>query len=182
MKNNLETNILLVGMMGVGKTTIGLQLARVLNKQFFDTDHELENRCGVSVSLIFELEGEASFRKRESKMLENVLQHQNMVLATGGGIILSEQNRHLLKQGGWIVYLSAIPEIIVERTLKSKTRPLLQTEDRLERITEIMQQRVKLYEQSADYTIDVNNLTRDEVVHKIGREFKTQFSKSDHNE
>jgi len=147
-------NIILVGPMGSGKTTVGRQLAKQLNLEFFDSDHEIENRTGANIPLIFELEGEEGFRKRETAMLDELSQKKNIVLATGGGAILSSQNRNMLCQRGHVIYLSASIEQLWERTRLDKNRPLLQTENPREKIESLLKLRDPLYREVADTIID----------------------------
>ena len=109
--------------MGSGKTTIGKQLALKLNKKFIDSDSEIEKRTGVKIELIFDIEGEEGFRKRESKLIEEVTQLDDIVLATGGGAILLASNRDCLKQGSIVIYLKASPEQLFKRTARDKTDP-----------------------------------------------------------
>lgn len=142
--------IFLVGMMGAGKTTLGRQLARYLKRDFFDLDHELEARCGVPVATIFDIEGEAGFRRRETTELDICSRQAGIVLATGGGAILAEENREMLKQRGTVVYLRASAAELFRRLERDKTRPLLQTADPQQRIFELVAQREPLYEQVAD--------------------------------
>ena len=120
-------NIFLVGLMGAGKTTIGKLLAKRLKKTFLDTDHEIEQRTGVKIPLIFELEGEAGFRDRETALIRELTQRQDIVLATGGGAVLREENRNALVQCGTVVYLNAKIDDLWQRTQHDKNRPLLQT-------------------------------------------------------
>ncbi|MFO8023542.1 shikimate kinase, partial [Thiohalophilus sp.] len=122
-------NIFLIGLMGAGKTTIGRQLAQALGKEFIDSDHEIENRTGVNIPLIFELEGEQGFREREAAVIDDLTARDNVVLATGGGAVLYEQNRQHLKERGTVIYLQARVGQLLERTHKDKNRPLLQTAD-----------------------------------------------------
>ena len=119
-------NIVLVGPMGSGKTTVGRRLAHELNQDFFDTDHEIIDKTGVSIDHIFDIEGEEGFRERESKILENLCQMSNIILATGGGIVILPKNRKILKNAGLVVYLSSSVDQLLRRTAKSKTRPLLE--------------------------------------------------------
>jgi len=147
-------NIILVGPMGSGKTTIGRQLAKQLNLNFFDCDHEIENKTGVNIPLIFELEGEQGFRKRETTMLDKLSQKNGVVLATGGGAVLSPENRKMLRQRGTLIYLSATTEQLWERTRLDKNRPLLQTENPREKIEVLLEQRDPLYKEIADIVID----------------------------
>ena len=106
----INDNIFFVGLMGAGKTTIGKLLAKKLKKTFYDTDHEIEKKLGVKVSVIFELEGEEGFRKRETQMIDELTQKKDIILATGGGAVLSEENRRLLKERGKVIYLNAKPQ------------------------------------------------------------------------
>ncbi len=147
-------NIILVGPMGSGKTTIGRQLAKQLNMSFFDSDHEIEAKTGANIPLIFELEGEQGFRKRETAMLDELSQKNNTVLATGGGAVLALENRKMLRQRGIIIYLSATMEQLWERTRMDKNRPLLQTENPREKIAALLEQRDPLYKEIADIIID----------------------------
>jgi len=158
-------NIVLVGPMGCGKTTVGRQLANKLNQDFFDTDHEIINKTGVSIDHIFDIEGEEGFRRRESEVLESLCDMNNIVLATGGGVILLEQNREVLKRAGLVVYLSSSIEQLLRRTSKSKTRPLLENStDRKKTITEIVNARDKYYREVATIFIDTTGKKLNEVI------------------
>lgn len=159
-----EQPVFLVGMMGVGKTTIGRHLARILNREFMDLDHELEARCGVRVSLIFDIEGEEGFRKREMAALDECSRKRGIVLATGGGAVLSPQNRRCLKERGVVVYLRASPEELFRRLARDRSRPLLQTADPQARISELIAQREPLYESVADLTIETGVMPVAQVV------------------
>ncbi len=136
-------------MMGAGKSTVGRLLARAMGFDFLDCDREIEARSGVSISTIFELEGEASFRRRETAMLDELCQRPRIVLATGGGAVLSAHNRRLLRERGLVVYLQATADEIARRTANDRTRPLLQTADPRSRIVELLQQREPLYAETA---------------------------------
>ena len=146
-------NIFLVGLMGAGKTTIGKLLAKRLKKTFIDTDHEIEHRTGVRIPLIFELEGEAGFRERETALILELTQRQDIVLATGGGAIMRKENRDALVQNGTVVYLNAKIEDLWQRTQHDKNRPLLQTQDPKARLTELFIQRDPLYREIADMIV-----------------------------
>src|SRR5947207_11420703 len=122
-------NLFLVGMPGSGKSTLGRVLARSLGKTFVDADHELERRLGVPISTIFEIEGEDIFRTREEETLARLVQRVDIVLATGGGVVLRPLNRERLRSGGTVLYLHTTPETTYERTRHSRNRPLLQTTD-----------------------------------------------------
>ncbi|MGB6103403.1 MAG: shikimate kinase [Pusillimonas sp.] len=151
-------------MMGAGKTTIGRHLARVLNRDFVDLDHELEARCGVRVSLIFDIEGEEGFRKRESAALDECSRRHNIVLATGGGAVLASENQRYLKERGMVVYLRATAEELFRRVARDRNRPLLQTADPQGRIRELLTQREPIYESLADLTFDTGSMPATQVV------------------
>ncbi len=158
-------NIVLVGPMGCGKTTVGRQLASKLNQDFFDTDHEIINKTGVSIDHIFDIEGEEGFRRRESEVLESLCDINNIVIATGGGVVLLPQNRLVLKNAGVVVYLSSSVEQLLRRTAKSKTRPLLEnSSDRQKTITEIVNARDKYYREVATIVIDTTGKKLNEVI------------------
>jgi shikimate kinase/3-dehydroquinate synthase len=149
-----NTNIILVGMMGAGKTTIGKALANSLGKEFIDSDHEIQDRTGVKIPVIFEIEGEAGFRKRESEVLAELVKKSNMVLATGGGAVLSRENRQILRRGGIVIYLRASVNDLYRRTRYDKNRPLLQTQNLFARLNELYVQRDVLYREAAHVIID----------------------------
>lgn len=136
--------------MGAGKSTIGPLLAEELGWPFYDTDHEIESRTGVDIPWIFDVEGEAGFRRRESEMLEILSVEKPLVLATGGGIVLAEENRRLMRSRGVVVYLSATLEQLVARTSRDRKRPLLQGGSVREKIRSLMAERAPLYEEVAD--------------------------------
>lgn len=146
----------LVGMPGSGKSTLGRVLARNLGKTFVDADHELERRLGVSISTIFEIEGEETFRSREEETLARLVQRVDIVLATGGGAVLRPVNRERLQAGGTVLYLHATPETTWERTRHSKNRPLLQTADPLARARSLYAHRDLLYRETADLVVEVD--------------------------
>ena len=134
-------NLYLVGPMGVGKTTIGRLVAQRLGKRFIDLDEEIEHRSGASIPWIFDVEGEAGFRRRESELLREVSAGKDVVLSTGGGVVLSEENRALLRATGFVVFLNASVEQLYQRTLKDKKRPLLQVPDRRQVIERLKRDR-----------------------------------------
>jgi shikimate kinase len=147
-------NIFLVGMMGAGKTTVGRLLANFLEKRFYDSDREIQKRTGVSIPLIFEIEGEAGFRKRETEMLSELVKTGNIVLATGGGAVLSEENREMLRRSGTVIYLRATIDDLWRRTRHDKNRPLLQTQDPRTKLTELYAQRDPLYRETAHIIVE----------------------------
>lgn len=140
--------------MGAGKTTLGRALARRLNKRFIDTDHEIEARTGVSIPVIFELEGEEQFRQREAEVIRDLTALENVVIATGGGAVLLEQNRSYLKQRGTVIFLRASINSIMQRTSHDKNRPLLQTADPRARLEDMSRQREPFYADVADIVIE----------------------------
>lgn len=150
----LPGNIVLVGLMGAGKTSVGKALAKRLHKTFVDTDHEIERVTGVGIPLIFEIEGEDGFRARETRLLAQLLEQTNMVLATGGGIVKAEENRRLLHGSGTVVYLRASVEDLWTRTRHDRNRPLLQTPDPRARLAELYAERDPLYRDVADLIVD----------------------------
>lgn len=146
-------NLILVGMMGSGKTTMGRSLARQLGKIFVDSDEEIQKRTGVTIQHIFDVEGEAGFRQRETATIRELVQRGNMVLSTGGGAVLAEQNRSLLRQNGIVIYLKADVHDLWQRTRHDRNRPLLQTADPYAKLAELHHQRDPLYQESADIVI-----------------------------
>jgi shikimate kinase len=153
MTTRCYRSIFLIGMMGAGKSTIGRLLAAGLGFEFVDADRELEHRAGTSVSNIFELEGEAAFRAREAHLLQELTARAQIVLATGGGVVLDAHNRQLLHSRGLVIYLQANVEEIARRTRGDQARPLLQVADRRERIEALLAERGPLYKQTAHLTV-----------------------------
>lgn len=147
-------NLYLVGLMGAGKTTVGRLLAKHYGCAFRDSDHEVEARTGVRIPVIFEIEGEAGFRKREEAVIAELTTLSDLVLATGGGAVLSPVTRENLRRNGVVIYLRGSPEHLYERTRHDRNRPLLQTEDPLGRLRELYRQRDPLYREVADIVID----------------------------
>ena len=164
-------NIVLVGSMGSGKTTVGRRLAQELNRDFFDTDCEIIEKTGVTIDHIFDIEGEEGFRERESKILENLCQMSNIILATGGGIVILPKNRKILRNSGLVVYLSSSVDQLLRRTAKSKTRPLLENStDRKKTITELVEARDVYYREVASFVVDTTGKKLYEVINVIIRE------------
>lgn len=163
-------NVFLVGLMGAGKTTVGRRLARVLGLRFVDCDRELEARTGVDIPLIFEIEGEAGFRAREARLLEELTAGSGMVLATGGGAVLGEANRARLRERGLVVYLEAPVEQLHERTRRDRRRPLLHTADPKARLAALLAEREPLYRACADLIVATAGRTVAQLVDHIARE------------
>jgi len=160
-------NIFLVGLMGAGKTTIGRLLARKLNRRFVDSDHEIEARTGATIPWIFEIEGEACFRRREADVIRDLSGQQGLVLATGGGAVLNPHSRALLAERGTVIYLRASIGSILQRTAHDKNRPLLQTADPRAKLEELWAQRDPLYREIADLVIDTGRPNVQSMVQTI---------------
>ncbi|HEX9196100.1 MAG TPA: shikimate kinase [Azonexus sp.] len=161
----------LVGLMGAGKTTIGRQLARRLGRRFFDSDHEIVARTGVPIPTIFEIEGEEGFRRRESLEIAELTSETDIVLATGGGVVLSPENRKRLHDSGWVVYLNVPPAMLFERTRLDRNRPLLRVENPLGKLEELHALRDPLYRETAHLVVDGSHLVASGVVHHLLKEF-----------
>ena len=167
-----NANIILIGPMGAGKTTIGRQIARLFDYDFIDSDREIEARTGASIPLIFELEGEEGFRKREQEIISELCQKSHMVLATGGGAVLKKDNQQVLKRSGTIVYLCAGIDDLLERTAKDKNRPLLQTDDPRSKLQAILNEREPIYRDLADIILKTNKMTVYAAVKKLEKVLK----------
>jgi shikimate kinase len=144
-----RSTIVLIGMMGAGKSTIGRLLAEAIGFEFIDADRELEARSGVSIPTIFEIEGEDGFRRRETVLLDELSQRPRIVLATGGGAVLDGQTRQRLRERALVIYLRATADEVHRRTRRDKSRPLLQAENPRERIEQLLSEREPLYAQTA---------------------------------
>ena len=160
-------NIFLIGLMGAGKTSVGKLLARRLGKTFYDCDHEIERATGVRIPVIFEIEGEAGFRARESRMLAELAQRSDIVLATGGGAVLAPENRRVLSQHGTVVYLRAAPHDLHQRTRHDRNRPLLRTQNPLGKLTELFAERDPFYREIADVIVDTGNQSLSSLAHRL---------------
>jgi shikimate kinase len=166
---SLDSNIIFIGLMGAGKTTVGRQLAKQLGKTFYDTDHEIEKRTGVKIPVIFDLEGEAGFRKREAAVIEELVQMKNIVLATGGGAVLAEENRKALKNNGCVIYLRATVNDLYKRMRHDKQRPLLQNVDIKAKLETLYQERNSIYTETADVIVDTGHQPASALVNQIKR-------------
>ncbi|MBC7204550.1 MAG: shikimate kinase [Pusillimonas sp.] len=154
-------------MMGAGKTTIGRALARALGREFIDLDLAIETRCGVPVSHIFEVEGEAGFRKRETALLNEYSVQRNLVLATGGGAVLAPENRRVLKERGIVIYLRAREDELYRRIAKDRHRPLIQTANPRARLNELLTLRTPLYNEVAHLTFDTGSMPIAQAVQSL---------------
>ncbi|MGF1528583.1 MAG: shikimate kinase AroK [Candidatus Competibacterales bacterium] len=160
-------NLILVGPMGAGKTTIGRRLATALQWAFCDSDREIERRTGVSIPLIFELEGEAGFRAREKTVLEELCRRQSTVIATGGGAVLDAANRRCLKASGRVIYLRVSVDEQLRRLARDNQRPLLQTDDPRRRLETLAAQREPLYREIADWVVTTDDQGATHVVQQL---------------
>lgn len=160
-------NIYFIGLMGAGKTTIGRLLAKQLGREFYDSDHEVERKTGVKIPLIFELEGEPGFRKRETAAIEELSQMDNVVVATGGGAVLLEENRAFLKNTGKIIYLRAKVNDLYQRTRSDKSRPLLQGASPKQKLEQLYTMRDPIYTALADYIVDTGAQSANEITARI---------------
>jgi shikimate kinase len=164
-------NVFLIGPMGSGKTAVGKQLARLLHLHFYDSDAEIEHRCGVDIPYIFEKVGEAGFRDREREVIDSLTQMQDVIVATGGGAVLSELNREHLANRGRVVYLQTSVDQQLERTRHGRQRPLLYTEDPERKLRELLAFRGPLYESIAAVVVCTDGrqvrAVADEVVQRL---------------
>lgn len=168
-------NLFLIGPMGAGKSTTGRQLAELLSYRFLDSDLEIQRRTGVDIPTIFEYEGEEGFRNRERQVIETLTREEGVVLATGGGVVLRAENRQDLAAQGFVIYLYCGPEQQYSRTARDRSRPLLQTDDPLNRLRELMAQRDPLYRQVADMIVSTEKRSASSVVKEIRRRLDEEF-------
>lgn len=169
----MKDNIILIGFMGSGKTSVGIRLSYRLKRTIIDTDKWIERRQGMSVSEIFDAQGEKAFRDMETECLKELLRTvDGQIISVGGGLPMREENHGLLKKLGRVFYLSAAPETIYERVKSDTTRPLLQVADPMERIRTLLKQRAPVYEACADVILEVSDKTFDEILDQIEGEMK----------
>ena len=168
-----QRSIFLIGPMGSGKTAVGRHLSRMLRFAFHDSDADIEARTGVDIAFIFEKEGEAGFRVREKEAIERLTRLQSIVLATGGGAVLDEDNRRVLAERGVVVYLATSIDQQLARTRHARHRPLLNDTDPEQKLQELMQRRAMLYAQLADLTVPTDGrrvqLVAEEIQHELQR-------------
>ena len=172
----LPGSIFLVGMMGAGKTSVGRILSKRLNKVFYDSDQVVEERTGVKIPVIFEIEGESGFRHRESSVLDELTSLDDIVLATGGGAVLAPENRDRLRARGTVVYLRASVKDLLNRTRNDKNRPLLQTADPRARLIELFEARDPLYRAVAHMTIDTGSQSLAVLVSRLHQMLESRGS------
>ncbi len=175
---NMTSNIIFIGFMGCGKSSIGRRVAHRLGYQFLDTDELIAARAEMSISDIFTLEGEAGFRLRETTELQKLTALSNIVLATGGGAILNPTNRDLIHQLGLVVWLHADSETLFERASRSRKRPLLEVENPRSTFFNLLESRLPLYGGTADLKIDATGLSHEQTVEKIVQQIALHGNKS----
>ena len=176
------SNIILVGPMGAGKSTIGRLLAKELRLVFHDSDKEIEQRTGVSIPLIFDVEGEQGFREREHSVIADLCQMQGIVLATGGGAVLRPDNRQALREGGQVIYLCTSVEQQLDRTSRDRNRPLLQTPNPRQVLVDLMALRDPLYREVADIIIETDERPPRLVVGEILEQLRSLASRESPDE
>ncbi|QIK36681.1 shikimate kinase AroK [Caldichromatium japonicum] len=167
-------NIFIVGPMGAGKSTVGRQLAEALSYTFKDSDQEIQRRTGVDIPTIFEYEGEEGFRARERQVISELVAEERIVLATGGGAVLNPDNRRDLAARGVVIYLYCSPDQQYARTVRDRNRPLLETDDPLQRLRALMAERDPLYRQIADLVVSTEKRGTSSVVKEICRRLKSE--------
>ena len=167
-------NIFLIGLMAVGKSTVGRRLAYVLDCPFFDSDEEIERRAGAAISWIFDVEGESGFRDREQQVIDDLSQREGIVLATGGGAVLRNVNRQRLAQRGFVEHLHSPLDRLVARTQNDRNRPLLQTDDPRKVLEELYAQREPLYAEIADVKIVTAQQSVNGLVSQLAKKIKAQ--------
>lgn len=170
-----DQNLYLVGLMGAGKTTVGRILARHFARPFVDSDHEIEARTGVKVPVIFEIEGEAGFRQRESLVIAELTKRTGIVLATGGGAIIDPANRAALKTSGFVVYLHAQASDLWQRTQQDRNRPLLRTADPETRLKQLFEERDSLYRETAHLIIDTGRQSPHHLAGKLEQQIRNTW-------
>ena len=182
MGNNMRKNIILIGYMGSGKTTVGKSLARLESAIFLDTDERIEEKQGRTISEIFAAESETAFRDMETAFLRDLLRlkREGAVISTGGGMPIREENRELLRQLGFVVYLQASPETVYDRVKDDTRRPLLQCDDPLTRIRNMMEQRREIYESTAHYIVQVDGYRQQDIAEMIHERYGDWYEAVSH--
>ena len=163
----MNGNLILIGLMGAGRTTLGRQLASELQLDFYDSDQLICERTGVSIPTIFELEGEEGFRHREKTVINELVQLNNIIIATGGGTVLNAENRYKLQKNGHVIYLHAHPQILLSRIQNDRNRPLLQVEDPLLKLQQLYVQRDPIYRETAHLIIEANDSCTTQTITRL---------------
>ncbi len=163
----IEKNIILIGAMGAGKSTVGRRLAKQIGAQFYDSDKVIEEKTGVDIPTVFEYEGEDGFRLREEKIIEELCLLNNIVIATGGGAVLSEKTRKLLSSTGIVFYLKASVDTLLSRTRGDSNRPLLKVSNKRQALAKLLEQREPLYQQLADHVVTTDQHTTSWAVNQV---------------
>jgi len=174
----MSNNIILVGLMGAGKSTIGRSLAKKLKKEFYDSDRVIEERTGVDIATIFEIEGEEGFRDRESQVIMELCQLKDIIIATGGGSVLREENRINMKQFSQVVYLSTTAELLYSRIRHDKSRPLMQTSNPLETLKKLLEDREPLYKEVSEIIITTGKQKASVIVKRVIEALDTKTNKA----
>lgn len=168
----MNKNIILVGLMGAGKSTIGRHLAKKLNKKFLDSDHIIEERTGVDISTIFEIEGEQGFREREEQIIDELCQMTDIILATGGGAVLRKENRNNMQNGGHVIYLRTNADLLYSRIRYDKSRPLMQTKNPRDTLKKLLDNREPYYLEVADSVVTTGKQKINIIVKKVEETLK----------
>ncbi|MFZ5943363.1 MAG: shikimate kinase [Bacillota bacterium] len=161
-----SSNIILIGFMGTGKTAVGKRLASILNMEFFDTDQEIEKVTGMSIARLFQKHGEIRFRSEEAIMIKKLSEKRNTIIATGGGIVLNTENIEILRDTGYIICLTAKPDVIYERVKRRNNRPLLKKGDTYANILTLLEEREEFYK-CADFSVDTSEMDFEEIISEI---------------
>ena len=167
-------SLFLVGPMGAGKSTVGRLLAERLGYDFYDSDHEIEARTGATIPMIFDIEGESGFRRREAQVIDELTQLPHIVLATGGGAVLKPENRKHLRSRGFVIYLQSDVDNLFNRVRHDRNRPLLQNENPKETLAAILREREPLYLEVADLVVKTEDVPVGQVVRRILNQLKEQ--------
>ena len=176
---NPAPNLFFIGPMGAGKSTIGRRTAELLGLAFFDLDHEIEEHCGATIPIIFDVEGEVGFRRRESAALADIAARAGIALATGGGAVLADENRRCLRERGFVVYLETTIDEQLARLARDRKRPLLAAPDRRERLEQLAAVRTPLYREIADLTVPPGHSgSTTQVANRLARELAERWQRS----
>ena len=174
-----HTSVFLVGLMAVGKSSVGRQLADELGYSFYDSDHEIEIRAGAEIAWIFDVEGENGFRERETQVINELTPMDRIVLAPGGGVVLREENRRVLSNRGYVAYLTSPISLLAERTRKDRRRPLLRDVDPAATLETFARERGPLYESVADCTFMTDGSSIRKVAREVAQWYRDAIEKAE---